>query len=121
MGGGDEGAVDQGHFHALLGDVLQGAVQAWCLRGEQCGQLVAPAADGGLGHVVAAGHVGQALVVAQHGQDDHRDLPGRQDPLLGPDHFQVTSKQISEVVDGTRGQRQAALVDEQAGVLGVLL
>ncbi|MFD7527975.1 hypothetical protein ACFV8E_10350 [Streptomyces sp. NPDC059849] len=93
LGGGDEGAVDQDYFHALLGDVLQGAVQAWCLRGEQCGQLVAPAADGGLGHVVAAGHVGQALVVAQHDQDDHRDLPGRQDPPLGPDYFHVEADQ----------------------------
>ncbi|WP_309505400.1 hypothetical protein [Streptomyces phytophilus] len=45
-------------------------------------------------------HVGQALIVAQHGQDDHRDLPGRQDPPPGPDHFQVTSQQIGEVVDG---------------------
>ncbi|MGW0515683.1 hypothetical protein [Streptomyces olivaceoviridis] len=55
-------------------------VQVRCLHGEQGDQLVAPAADGGLGHVVAIGHVGQALVVPQHGQDDHRDPPGWQDP-----------------------------------------
>jgi hypothetical protein len=54
------------------------------------------------------------------GQDDYRDLPGRQNPPPGPDHLQVTSQQIGEVVDGARGQRKAALVDKQAGVLGVL-
>ncbi|MFF6787064.1 hypothetical protein [Streptomyces sp. NPDC012510] len=90
---------------ALPGDLLQGAVQPRRLRGEQTDQLVAPAADGGLGHVVAAGHVGQALVVTEHGQDNHRDLPGRQDPPPGPDHFQVTSQQTGEVADGARGQR----------------
>lgn len=37
--------------------------------------LVASAADGGLGHVVAARHVGQALVVPQYGRDDHRSAP----------------------------------------------
>jgi hypothetical protein len=119
--GVDEGAVDQDHLPALPGDLLQGAVQARGLRGEEGDQLVAPAADGRLGHVVAAGHVGQALVVTQHGQDDHRDLPGRQDPPPGPDHFQVTPQEIGEVVDGPRGQRQAALVDKRAGVPGVLL
>lgn len=75
--GGDEGAVDRDHLPACLSDPLQGAVQARCLGCEQGDQLVAPAADGGFGHVVAAGHVGQALVVAQHGQDDHRDPAGR--------------------------------------------
>ncbi|WP_317448094.1 hypothetical protein [Streptomyces collinus] len=106
--GGDEGAVNQDRFPALPGDLLQGAVQARCLRGEQGDQLVAPATDGRLGDVVTTGHVGQALVVAQHGQDDHRDPSGRQDPPPGPDHFQVAPQQIGEVVDGTRGQRQAA-------------
>ncbi|WP_437014858.1 hypothetical protein [Streptomyces sp. enrichment culture] len=71
--GGDEGAVVQDHLPALPGDLLQGAVQARRLGCEQGDRLVAPAADGGLGHVVSAGHVGQALIVAQHGQDDHRD------------------------------------------------
>lgn len=118
--GVDEGAVDQDYLPALPGDLLQGAVQARGLRGEQGDQFVAPAADGRLGHVVAAGHVGQTLVVTQHGQDDHRDSSGRQDPPAGPDHFQVTPQEIGEVVDGPRGQRQAALVDKRAGVLGVL-
>lgn len=86
--GADEGAVDQDQLAALLGDLLQGAVQVRRLGGEQSDQLVAPASDTGLGHVVAAGHVGQALVVAQYGQDDHRDLPRRQDPPPGPDRLQ---------------------------------
>ncbi|MFD5141484.1 hypothetical protein ACFWMX_35545 [Streptomyces sp. NPDC058378] len=87
-------------------------IQARCLHGEQSDEFISPAADGGLGHVVSAGHVRQALVVAQHGQDDHRDLAGRQDPPSGPDLIQVTSQQIGKVVDGARGQRQMALVDE---------
>ncbi|MDV5143288.1 hypothetical protein R1T08_02915 [Streptomyces sp. SBC-4] len=65
--------------------------------------FVAPTADGGLGDVVAASHVGQALVVTQHGQDDHRDPPGRQDPPLGPYGLQVAPQQTGEVVDGVRG------------------
>ncbi|OBQ54348.1 hypothetical protein A4U61_00650 [Streptomyces sp. H-KF8] len=69
--GGDEGAVDEDCFPASLGDLLQGAVQARSWGVEQRDQLFAPAADGGLGHIAAAGYVGQALVVAQHGQDDH--------------------------------------------------
>ncbi|MFD3701143.1 hypothetical protein ACFWUZ_34325, partial [Streptomyces sp. NPDC058646] len=55
-------------------------------------QLVAPAADGGLGHVVAAGHVGQALVVAQYGQDDDRDPSRRQDPPPGSNRLQMASQ-----------------------------
>lgn len=51
--GADEGAVDQDHLPALLGDLLQGAVQPRRLGGEQSDQLVPPAADGGLGYVVA--------------------------------------------------------------------
>jgi hypothetical protein len=116
--GGDEGAVDQDHLPAPFGDLLQDAVQARGLRGEQGDQLVAPSADGGHGDVVAAGHVGQALVVAQHGQDDHRDPSGRQDPPPGPYRLQMTTQQTGEVVDGPRGQRQTALVDKRAGALG---
>ncbi|GAA2731689.1 hypothetical protein GCM10010360_15990 [Streptomyces nogalater] len=52
--GGDEGAVDQDHLPALPGDLLQGAVQSLRLHGEQGDQLVAPAAVGELGRVVAA-------------------------------------------------------------------
>jgi hypothetical protein len=73
--GRDEGAVDEDHLFALLGDLPQGTVQTRCLVGEQSDELVPPAADGGLGHVVAASHVGQALIVPQFGQDDHRDPP----------------------------------------------
>ncbi|KOG07671.1 hypothetical protein ADK35_43725 [Streptomyces viridochromogenes] len=54
----DERAVDQDHLTALFGDLPQGAIQARGLCGEQPDQLVAPAADGGLGDVVAASHVG---------------------------------------------------------------
>lgn len=118
--GADEGAVDQDHFPALVGDLLQGAVPARRLGGEQSDQLVAPAADGGLGHMVAAGHVGQALVVAQYGRHDHRHLPRRQDPPPGPDQLQMAPEQIGEVGDGARGQRQMAWVDKRAGVLGAL-
>ncbi|MFF1649956.1 hypothetical protein [Streptomyces sp. NPDC058240] len=74
----------------LVGPVDRGWLRAG-LRGEQGDQLVAPAADGGIGHVVPAGHVGQALVVTQHGQDDHRDPPGRQDPPPEPYRLQVAS------------------------------
>jgi hypothetical protein len=118
--GGDEGAVNQDHLPTLPGALLARAVQARGLCGEQSDRLVAPASDGGLGDVVAAGHVGQALVVAQYGQDDHRDLPGRQDPPPGPDSLQMAPQQTGEVVDGVRGQRQTALVDKRAGALGVL-
>lgn len=69
---GDEGAVDQDHLPALPGDLLQSAVQAWGLRGKEGDQLVAPAADGRLGHIVAACHVGQALVFPG-GRIRHRD------------------------------------------------
>ncbi|MFC4648292.1 hypothetical protein ACFPEU_40415 [Streptomyces mangrovi] len=116
--GGDEGAVDQDHLPALLGDLLQGAVHARRLGGKQGDQLVTPAADSGLGHVVSAGHVGQALVMTQDSHDDHRDLSWRQDPPPGPYCLQMAPQQIGEVVDGARGQRQTALVDERAGVLG---
>ncbi|WND39930.1 hypothetical protein RI578_39120 [Streptomyces sp. BB1-1-1] len=58
--------------------------------GEQSDQLAAPAADGGLGHVVTTCHVGLALVVAEYGQDDHRDLARRQDLPPEPNRFQVT-------------------------------
>nr|WP_250847520.1 hypothetical protein [Streptomyces hygroscopicus] len=119
--GGDEGAVDQDHLPAPFGDLLQGAVQARRLGGEQSDQFVAPAGDGGLGHVVAAGQVGQALVVTQYGQDDHCDPSGRQGTPPGPYRLQVASQQIGEVVDGARGQRQTALVDKRAGVLGAFM
>ncbi|MFJ8195243.1 hypothetical protein ACIQ8D_36740 [Streptomyces sp. NPDC096094] len=76
--GGDEGAIDQDHLPTLPGDLLQGAVQPRRLRGEQADQLVAPATNGGLGHVVAADPVGQSLVVTQHAQDNHRDSSERQ-------------------------------------------
>lgn len=110
--GGDEGAVDQDDLPAPSGDLLQGAVQARGLRGEQGDQLVAPAADGGGGDVVAAGHVGQALVVPQQGQDDHRDPPRRPRPPPRPYRRQMASQQVGEVVDGVRGQRQTALIDQ---------
>ncbi|WP_344389846.1 hypothetical protein [Streptomyces vastus] len=84
--------------------LLQGAVQARGLRGEQGDQLVAPAAHGGFGNVVAAGHVGLALVVPQHGQDNHGDLPGWQGPPPRPYCLQMASQQVGEVVDGARGQ-----------------
>ncbi len=115
--GGDEGAVNQDHLPTLPDDLLERAVQARGLCGEQSDRLVAPAPDGGLGDVVATGHVGQALVVAQYGQDDHRDLPGRQDPPPGPDSLQMAPQQTGEVVDGARGQWQTAPVDNRAGVL----
>ncbi|MEU8709541.1 hypothetical protein [Streptomyces sp. NPDC048565] len=118
--GADEGAVDQDRFSALPGDLLQGAVQARRLGGEQSDQLVAPATDGGLGHVVAASHVCEALVVPQYGQDDHRDLSRWQDPPPGPNRLQMAPEQVGEVVDGARGQRQAALVDKRAGGLGAV-
>ncbi|MFB7574959.1 hypothetical protein [Streptomyces sp. NPDC056165] len=118
--GADEGAVDQDHLPAPLGDLPQRTVQARRLGGEQSDQLVPPAADGRLGHVVAAGHIGQALVVPQHSQNGHHDLPRRQDPPPGPNRLQMAPEQIGEVVDGARGQRQTALVDEREGVFGAL-
>jgi hypothetical protein len=118
--GGDEGAVDQDNLLAPGGDLLQCPVQARGLRGEQTDHLVAPAPDGALGDVVAAGHVGQALVVPQHGQDDHRDLPRRQGPPARTYSLQMASQQAGEVADRARGQRQTALVDKGGGVPGVL-
>ncbi len=114
----DQGALNQDGLPTLAGDRLQGTVQARGLCGEQGDHLVAPATDGGLGDVVAARHVGQALVVAKLVQDDYRDLPGRQDPSPGPDRLQMTPQQVGEVIDGARGQRQTALIDKRAGVLG---
>ena len=89
--GRDEGAVNQDDFPALPGDLLQGSVQARRLGGEQFDEFVAPAADGGLGHVIAACHVGQALVMPQYAQNDHRDSPQPQDPPPGPDRLQVAA------------------------------
>lgn len=75
------------------------------MGGEQSDQLVASAADGGLGHVVTTGHVGQALVVTEHGQDDHCDFPRQGDSPSKPDRRQTASQQIGEAVNGARGQR----------------
>jgi hypothetical protein len=69
----DQGAVNQDDLSTLLDDPLQRTVHARSLRGEESDHLVAPATDGGLGDATAASHVSQALVVAQYGQDDHRD------------------------------------------------
>jgi hypothetical protein len=96
--GGDEGVVDQDDLAAPPGDRLQGAVQARGFRGQQVDQLVAPTPDGGGGDVAAAGHVGQALIVPQHGQDDHRDPPGRQRPPPRPYRFEMAAQQVGEVV-----------------------
>ncbi len=119
--GGYECAVDQDHLPASLGDFPQGPVQARCPGCEQGNHLVTPAADGGFGHVVSAGHLGQALIVPQHRQDYHRDPAGRHDPPPGPYCLEVAAQQTSEVVDGARGQRQTALTDKRAGVLGAFI
>ncbi|MFD7120231.1 hypothetical protein ACFWAA_24775 [Streptomyces sp. NPDC059922] len=52
----------------------------WRLGGEQSDQLVPPSADGGLGHVVAIGHVGQALVVRCTARTITPILPGGRRP-----------------------------------------
>ncbi|GAA4696602.1 hypothetical protein GCM10023324_59360 [Streptomyces youssoufiensis] len=69
---GDDHGIEYVVVQAAKAQVRQGLEAG----GEQGDRLVAPAADGGLGHVVAAGPVGQAPVVAQHGRDEHRDLSG---------------------------------------------
>lgn len=46
----------------------------------------------------------------QHSQDNHRDPPGRQRPPPRPYPFETPSQQVGEVVQGVRGQRQAAPV-----------
>lgn len=76
--GGDEGAVDQHGLPAASGDLGQGAVQARCPGRQQGDDLVGPAADRRGRDAVTAGQVGGALVVAQHGQDDHDDPARRQ-------------------------------------------
>lgn len=114
----DEGAVNQDDLPTLTGDLLQRAVQAWCLRGEQGDRLVAPVTDGGLGDVVADGHVGQALIVAQHGQDDHRDPPGRQDPLPGDTPVTPTQRRPWAMASWSQpgGERAVGLFPQPAAV-----
>jgi hypothetical protein len=90
--GADEGAVDQDHLPPRLATFFR----AWSRRGA-CAASSAISSSrqrrtGRLGLVVAARHAGQALVVTQHGQDDHRDLAGRQDPPPGPYLLQGASQ-----------------------------
>jgi hypothetical protein len=73
------------------------------------------------GHPVPAGHVGQALVMPQDGQHDHRDPARRQLAPPRPGPLQVAAQQISDETDRRAGQRQAALVDNLAGALGGLV
>ncbi|MFD7316370.1 hypothetical protein ACFV9Z_20905 [Streptomyces sp. NPDC059883] len=88
----------------------------WRLGGEQSDQLVPPSADGGLGHVVAIGHVGQALVVRCTARTiDHPDPSRRQEAPPGHHRLQMAPQQIGELVDGARGKRQTALTGKRAG------
>jgi hypothetical protein len=62
--------------------------------------LVAPAPHGGGEDVVAACHVGQALVVPQHREDDERDLPGPQRPPACAYRLQVAAQPGGELPVG---------------------
>ncbi|MET7355922.1 hypothetical protein [Streptomyces mirabilis] len=66
----DQGAVEEDHDPAAAGGLLQRPVQARGPGGQQLHDFLHPAADGGLPDTVAAGHVGQTLVVAQDGEHD---------------------------------------------------
>lgn len=50
---------------------------------------VDPAADGRWRYAAAAGHIGQALVVSQHREHDHRDPSWRQLAPPRPDRFEM--------------------------------
>lgn len=99
---------------------LQNVVDVVALALAGCGQqgdhFVAPAAHRGSGHAVAASQVGQALVVSQHGQHDHRDPAWRQAPPASPDRLETGSQQLRNVGDSARGQAQTALVNKGTGV-----
>ncbi|WP_239009965.1 hypothetical protein [Streptomyces sp. 769] len=79
---------------------------------EQGYQFVAPAAHGGVADLVAAGHVGDALVVAEYGEHDDDDPSGCQTPPAGADLLQVAAQQIGAVFVGFPGH-----VDREAGDL----
>src|SRR5512135_414983 len=102
--GRDQGAVQQHRLSALLPYRGEGAVQAGRPGGEELDDLPGPPVDGGGRDAVAAGHVSQAVVVAQRGQHDQRDLPRRQLAPPGADLLQVSAEQAGD--EGERLPRQ---------------
>jgi hypothetical protein len=67
----DEGAVQQDHDSAAAGDLLQCPVQSRGPDSQELDRFLHAATHGGGGDVVAAGHVDQALVVAEYGEHDN--------------------------------------------------
>ncbi|PNE37667.1 hypothetical protein AOB60_25720 [Streptomyces noursei] len=83
---------------------LARAVQTGCVGRERGYQFVAPAAHGGVADLVGAGHVGDALVVAEHGEHDD-DPSGARRRQRGPIFFRwrlSRSVQYSLVFRDTR-------------------
>lgn len=119
--GADQGAVEEDHDPAEAGDLLQRPVQALGPGGQQLHDFLPPAADGGLPDPVAAGRVGQTLVVAQNGEhgDGHPAgfglAPGRAHLVPAPAY------QVGDEADGPLRQREADLVDNFLSVLGGLV
>ncbi|MFG3371089.1 hypothetical protein ACGF0K_39985 [Streptomyces sp. NPDC048156] len=101
----DEGAVDQDDLSAPRGDPFQGAVQTRGADGEQGYQLVSPAPYRRFADLVAAGRVGDALVVAEHGEDDDDDLFGLKAAPARADRLEMAAQQGRRTAHGTRSSR----------------
>jgi hypothetical protein len=86
------------------------ALQPLGLRGRQRQDLLAPTPHAGLGDPIARGQVGDALIVAQRGHHNQRGRLGRQGAPARADLLQAPTRQVTDVAQSARGQRQAALV-----------
>ncbi|MFE7392162.1 hypothetical protein [Streptomyces sp. NPDC057582] len=104
----DQGAVQQDHHPAGTGDLLQCPVQPWRTRGEEFDDFLHPAAHGEGGDIVTAGHVGQALVVTEHGEHDERLVAGGLAPT-GADLMTATAYRTGNEIDGPLRQREPDL------------
>ncbi|KUN76561.1 hypothetical protein AQJ64_36915 [Streptomyces griseoruber] len=117
----DEGAVQQDHDSAAACDLLQRPVQSRGSHSQEFDRLLHPATHGGGGDVVAAGHVGQALVVAEYGEhDNHLGARGE----LAPPGAQLVASaayQAGDEIDGLLRQRETDLVDNILRAFGGLV
>ncbi|MFE7244458.1 hypothetical protein [Streptomyces sp. NPDC057580] len=77
-------------------------------RGEEFDDFLHPAALGGGGDAVTAGHVGQALVVTEHGEHDERLVAGGRAPT-GADLMTATAYRTGNEIDGPLRQREPDL------------
>lgn len=115
--GAHEGAVQQDHRTAPTGDLLQGTIQTRGPGSEQAEGFQDPAAHGGGGDVVAAGHVEKPLVVTEHGEHDDRLGPRGDLAPAGAELFAPPAYQAGDEFDGPLRHGEPNLVDSIASAL----